>query len=51
MNCLCVRLNSLQIILTDLIKQLILPGNLVLFVVDHHNAALDVLTYNFFIKV
>lgn len=45
MNWLCVRLNHLQIILVDLIKQFLLHGNHILFVVDHHNAALDVLTY------
>lgn len=48
MNCLCVRLNCLQITLVDLMKWFLLPGNHVLFVVDHHNAALDILTYNFF---
>lgn len=43
---LCVRLNCTQIILVQLTKQFLLPANHILFVVDHHNADLDVLTYN-----
>lgn len=46
-----VWLNSFQITLVDLIKEFLLPEILVLFVVDHHSAALDDVTYNFFTKV
>lgn len=38
---LSVWLNSFQITLVDLIKEFLLPGIYVLFVVDHCNAALD----------
>lgn len=49
---LCVWLKSFQeITLVDLVKEFLLPGIQVLFVVDHHNAALDVVTYTFFNRV
>lgn len=48
---LFVWLNSFQMTLVDLIKEFLLPGIHVLFVVDHRNAASDVVTYNFFTKV
>lgn len=48
---LCVWQNSFQIRLVDFIKEFLLPGIHVLFVVDHHNATLHDATFNFFTKV